>query len=95
MNEKMKTKENVKINVSIKEELVKRLDAYAERNYLSRSGLVSLALTNYLNSVELVSCVTDMAVSMRKIADNNYIDDETLEKLKDFERVCQAVGVGK
>lgn len=85
----------MKVNITCDDELMKRVDSYAERNYLSRSGLFNLAVTNYLNSVELMSCITDMSVAMQKIADTNEIDDETYEQLKDFERICKAVGVGK
>lgn len=84
----------MKVNITINEELMKRADAYAERNYLSRSGLMSLALTNYLNSFELLSSLNDIKFSMRKIADNNVVDEETLEKLTDFERLCHVLGVG-
>ena len=85
----------MKVNITCNDDLMKRVDAYAERNYLSRSGLFTIAVTQYLNSVEIVNSVTDMTVSLRKIADNNEIDDETLEKLKDFERICRAVAIGK
>jgi len=84
----------MKVNITINEDLMKRADAYAERNYLSRSGLMSLALTNYLNSFELLSSLNDIKFSMRKIADNNAVDKETLEKLTDFERLCHVLGVG-
>ena len=92
---KVGMKMKMKVNITCDDELMKRVDAYAERNFLSRSGLFTLAVTNYLNSVELLGCITDMSVSMRKIADSNEIDEETFNKLQDFERICKAVGVGK
>ena len=35
----------MKVNISLDDELMKRLDDYADRNYMSRSGLISLACT--------------------------------------------------
>ena len=34
-----------KITISLDDELVKRVDKYADENYMSRSGLISLSLT--------------------------------------------------
>ena len=33
----------MKVQISIDDELVKRVDNYADKNYLTRSGLISLA----------------------------------------------------
>ena len=76
----------MKVNITLDDELMNRLDEYADRNYMSRSGLVSLALTQYLNSNEMVLAVKDMALCIRKIADTGKLDHETIEKLEDFER---------
>lgn len=77
-----------KVQLSLADDLVTRMDKYGDDNYLTRSGLVTVALTQYLNANEMKTALVDMALAMRKIADNNSIDDETMEKLKDFERVA-------
>jgi len=79
----------LKINISLDDELMKRTDNYADKNYMSRSGLISLALTQYLNGNEMIIAVKDIALSIRKMADNNTVDAEALEQLEDFERVCK------
>ncbi len=76
----------MKIQISMNDELARRLDVFAKENYLSRSGLISVAATQYLNGQEIGMYIKLMAVSMRKIADEGKLDDETLEKLQDFER---------
>lgn len=83
----MATNKNMKVNITFNEELMKRADAFAEKNYLSRSGLFTLAITQYLNANEVTNAIHEMALCMRKIADNNSVDEETMEQLKDFERV--------
>lgn len=84
----------MKVNVTINDDLMKRVDEYAERNYMSRSGLISFATTQFLNGQQLVTAVQEMAVCMRKIADNGTVDDETKQKLQELEIVAKVL-VGK
>ena len=84
----------IKVNITLDEELMRRVDEYAEENYLNRSSLVSLATTQFLNAADVTKAIKDMAFAMRKIADNGEIDDETQRDLEDFERLSRMlVGV--
>ncbi len=81
----------MKLQVSLDDNLVSRIDNYADANYMSRSGFISLATTQFLNQVEMMMLVKDMSLAMRKIADAGNVDHETMEKLEDFERFCKMV----
>ena len=83
----------MKVNVTLDDELLQRADEYADRNYMSRSGLLSLALTSFLNSNEMMLAIRDMSVSIRKIADQGTVDDDTLKQLEDFERLSKLIAV--
>lgn len=85
----------VKVNITLDEELLRRVDDYAEENYLNRSSLVSLATTQFLNAADVTKAICDMAFSMRKIADNGEIDDETRKQLEDFERLSRMLAGAK
>lgn len=78
-----------KVQISIDDKLLERIDKYADSNYTSRSGLISLGMAEYLNSKEVIGLVKDMSLAVRKIADNNLVDDSTMEQLEDFERICK------
>lgn len=78
-----------KINISIDDELLERADKYTKKMYTSRSGLISLALASFMNSQEAILAINDMALAIRKIADEGDVDEETLQQLKDFERMSQ------
>jgi len=83
-----------KINISVDDNLLERMDRYAEDNYMSRSGLVSISVAQYLNANEVMTLVKDMSLAMRKIADSGTIDSDTVQKLEDFERISKMlVGV--
>lgn len=79
----------IKINITLDEELMRRVDDYAEENYLNRSSLISLATTQFLNAADVSKAIRDMAFAMRKIADNGEIDDESRKQLEDFERLSR------
>lgn len=79
----------MKVNITMNDKLMERVDNYADNNYMSRSGLISLATTQYLNQVEVIGAVKDMSLAMRKIADASTVDDETLKQLEDFERLAK------
>ena len=83
-----------KVNITLDDELLKRVDEFADSNYMSRSGLVTASLSQYLNQAEVSKAICDIAVSMRKIADTGKIDHEAKEQLEDFERLAKMF-VGK
>ena len=85
----------IKVNVSLDDNLVRRMDEYAENNYLKRSSLVSLALTQFLNANDVANAIIEMSLCMRKIADSGEIDDSTLEQLEDFERLSKIIASSK
>lgn len=79
----------MKVQITLDDALMERVDAYADENYMSRSGLLSLAVTQYLNAAEVTKAIKEMAVCMRKIADNGTVDHETMKQLEDFERLAK------
>lgn len=81
----------MKVQISIDDELLKRADSYAEKNYMSRSGLLSLALTQYLNQFQALNALMDLSNSMKKIADTGVIDDDTRMELEDIVRLCATI----
>lgn len=81
----------MKVQITLDDALMERIDSYADKNYMSRSGLISFACTQFLNNADVTSAVKDMALCMRKIADTGKIDHETMEQLEDFERFCKII----
>lgn len=79
----------IKVGITLDEDLLCRMDEYADENYLNRSSLISLAVTQFLNSAAVTKAISDMAFSMRKIADSGKVDDETQKQLCDFERLSK------
>lgn len=79
----------MKVQISVDDELMSRVDNYADENYMSRSGLITLALCQYLNQQAAIKAICDMAVSMRKIADTGEVTPDTMRELEDMERLAK------
>ena len=84
----------MKVNITFNDDLMKRIDDYADRNYMSRSGLISFAVTQFLNGQQMIGAVQDMSVCMRKIAETGQLDEETEKKLQELEIIAKVL-VGK
>lgn len=82
----------MKVQITLDDELMKRVDTYADENYMSRSGLLSIAVTQYLNAKEMTKAITRMSVALDKIADKGEIDEQTQQELHDFQRMCALFG---
>lgn len=79
----------IKVNITLEEELLQRIETYADENYLTRSGLITLAVSQYLLQAEASRAIVDMSLAMRKIADSGTVTDEQLRELEDFERFAR------
>lgn len=76
--------DTLKVQITLDDALMTRIDNYADANYMSRSGLVSLACTQYLNSAEMIQAVSEMCCAIKTIAEKGFVDDETQRKLDEF-----------
>lgn len=74
----------MKINISIDDDLLKRVDAVADENYMSRSGLITSSLTQYLNSYEVAKCFKSMAITLKNLENKGIVDDEIKNELNDI-----------
>ena len=80
-----------KIGISMNSDLLSRIDAYAEDNYISRSGLISMACNQYLNAMELQSCLNRLTLAVERVAENTAIDEQSKRDIEDFERVARLI----
>ena len=80
-----------KIQISIDDKLLKRVDAYADENYQSRSGLITVACVEYLNARETMGLVRNLSLAIKKIADTGNVSEEALQAMEDFERFVKYV----
>lgn len=80
-----------KVQISIDDKLLSRIDTYADENYISRSGLISMGMSEYLNTKETMLLIKNLNLAVQKIADQGIVDDDTLQDIQDFQRLCKMV----
>lgn len=92
-----------KINITLSEELLERLENYCEQNYLTKSGVMAMSLTDYLNAREMQTCIKSISLAFEKL--NNALDQgendevkksnaiaEVTEKMQEFQNVMKILG---
>jgi metal-responsive CopG/Arc/MetJ family transcriptional regulator len=77
----------MKIQISIDDRLLERVDKYADENYMSRSGFASLAMSQYLNQNDMLNLLKELTVAVRKISETGTIDEETKKTLEELQYV--------
>ena len=80
-----------KIQISIDDRLLEKVDSYVDQYYTTRSGLISQSINQYLIQQEAYSLVKQMSVTMQKIADKGEVDKDVVEELEDFHRICKLI----
>lgn len=78
-----------KINISMDDDLLAKVEKLADEMYMSKSGFISHACTQLVMQNLMVSAVTDLSVAMMKIAETNEIDDKSRQELEDIERLVR------
>lgn len=58
----------MKMSISMPDELLKKLDDYADENYMTRSGAISMMVNNYLDSREITKNLQAMTDILRNIS---------------------------
>lgn len=79
----------VKVNITLDEELLQRIDSYADENYTTRSALLTIAASQFMLQAEASRAIVDMSLAMRKIAETGTVSDDELKQLEDFDRFAR------
>lgn len=85
----------MRVNLSLSEELVSKLDKYAKDNFMTRSALVSFACNQFLTSFEIVDLMRQATLCMREIADKGTADEKTMKELEDMEYLLKVITSGR
>ena len=78
----------VKVNVTIDEGLLERIDEYAEDNFITRSGLVQLAMSQFLTANEATNALVEISLSLKKIAQSGSFSEDDLRQLQGLEQLA-------
>lgn len=79
-----------KVNISLPDELLVRLDDYADGNYMSRSGAITMMVNQFLTSRELQAQIKSINSSLQKLANNVELTEEDQKQLLAFEQIAKS-----
>lgn len=77
----------MRVNLNIPDELVHRLDDYAKSNYSTRSSIMCQACDYFLATKQMQALLSEMNDFMKRISENQVIDDSAKQQLDDFGRI--------
>jgi metal-responsive CopG/Arc/MetJ family transcriptional regulator len=82
---------SMKVQISIDDALMAKVDEAADAMYTSRSGYITMALSQLIMQYQVVDSVKTMSLAIKKMADTGEIDDDTRHQLEDFERMVKMI----
>lgn len=74
-----------RINITVNDDLLQKIDGFAQKNGLSRSAFLGLAAIQYINSLEAAPAVTEMLrtlASLSNVAPSDPRMGETLDAVQ-------------
>lgn len=80
-----------KVNISIDEDLLKRLDDYCDANFTTRSGAISQGVNAILLQDEVRRSISRMAVAFECIAKTGTLSDEDKLALEQFQTLARVL----
>lgn len=83
-----------KVAVSIPDELLQSMDAFAKENFLSRSGFISMCCHQFLQAQEMQRVIGAMSDSMEKMAnaaEAGSIDEDTMQEFEQFQKLAKII----
>lgn len=84
----------MKLSISMADDLLKRVDDFADANGMTRSGLISVALRTYMNSMEAAPSVSQLLKELAAFGLNGgsgLSDEEKQLTLQQFEQDQQTL----
>lgn len=81
----------MKFNITLDDRLAERVDEYADAHYMTRSGFISMACFQFLQSQEVAKSIVDMATCMKKIAEKGTVDQETMTELENMMHLTELI----
>lgn len=81
----------MKVQVSVDDRLMERIDGFIDENYMTRSQFFSISANQYLCQLEAVKALSDISIAICKIADEGKISEEARRELESYERLCKAI----
>lgn len=79
----------MKIHISMNDALLDEVDKAAQENYISRSGMISIACAQYIQTRTMSKGLARAGEALERIAESGQISETDKKELLEFSRQCQ------
>lgn len=90
---KMRGDSMAKVNITMQDELLAWVDAYAKDNFTSRSGAITMMVSQYKASREMAATIKELNVAIQKLALQENVTEEEKLQLLAFEQLAKSLPV--
>lgn len=73
-----------KINITIDDELLKKVEAYCEANYQTKSGFFSQCAIEKIQAMESLNVLSEITNVLEKVVKEENIDNNTQKEIDDL-----------
>lgn len=81
-----------KISISIDDNLLEMIDNFAEENYMTRSGFLTLVSKNYLQQQEVVKTLGSLRSTLDTIKCSGELDPKSEAEINAFLQLTGSIG---
>lgn len=81
-----------RIQISLNEKLLVRVDNFCEKNYLTRSGFLAMCCTQFLDGQEILEQMGAITEILNKFSNDQELTSDELEKLESYQKLCDMYG---
>lgn len=82
----------MKVQISVNDDLLKKVDEYCERNYSNRSAVFAQGANTLILQESIPYYLSEIAVAFKTISDKNEIDEDSKKKLEQFYQLSMILG---
>lgn len=81
----------MKIQISIDDELLKKVDAFAKKNYMSRSAVLAQGAFALIQSREISQALPEVLERLNDLSRDNDLDDDTKREVSDLQAAARLI----
>lgn len=81
-----------KISISIDDNLLEMIDNFAEENFMTRSGFLTLVSKNYLQQQEVVKTLGSLRATLDTIKGSGELDPKSEADINAFLQLAGSIG---
>lgn len=82
---------SVKYSATMNEELLRKVDEFAEKNYMNRSSVISYACNQFLLSYEVKDLLRSINALLHKFSESGSLSDADKEELEKLDLVYRTI----